>query len=250
MLLLRVPLKVQHWLWRLRWEVPAPGKFNPLETKFWWRVTRYDPDLRNEHGHWQLHDWTNACEIGRTFTDGGLLTASYYESIESYIVEAIIRMAEEAGLESLTVANLDVGGYKRFGWIDSIFFPVQIGDRISLNDAAALYRLHFRGSLNCYLDISFEDVDTGFYWQSSYDGYTHVGTPNSCEKTREWARDKPVFIERERRTYVDPLQDRLPIRLLSREAYNLFKEWRNKRLLAAVGRAIRRLKRNSHYEQW
>jgi hypothetical protein len=49
--------------------------------KYQFRVTKYDPGLRDRTGAFTGHDWTSITEVGKAF-NGRFLTQQHYEQVE------------------------------------------------------------------------------------------------------------------------------------------------------------------------
>jgi tRNA (adenine37-N6)-methyltransferase len=71
---------------------------------FHYRITKYDPALRNALGHFKGDDWTSSADIGRSF-DGQTLTTARYLEIESFYIDAIEHLAAGEGAEQFMVCG-------------------------------------------------------------------------------------------------------------------------------------------------
>jgi len=70
-----------------------------------WRLSKYNPDLRDERGAYTVDEWTAASDIGRDFA-GAPLTVQDYLASETAHVEAIQSFMAELGLDALELADL------------------------------------------------------------------------------------------------------------------------------------------------
>ena len=75
--------------------------------QYQWRVTKYDPRFRDEHGHYTLiEEWTSPSDIGETF-DGNELTLDDYLRVEEAYIDSAIAFMEENGIQSVRVLGLE-----------------------------------------------------------------------------------------------------------------------------------------------
>lgn len=75
---------------------------------FAWRITRYDPNMRDDRGAYLKEDWTSIADVGKAF-DGRVLTRTEYEQTEALYAAAASRFASEAGFSSLAVTHIEMG---------------------------------------------------------------------------------------------------------------------------------------------
>src|SRR3954466_734302 len=66
------------------------------------RVTKYDPRMRDDRGVFVGDDWTSISEIGQVF-DRQVLTCERYEQVESAYLKAVELFAHESGVTELAV---------------------------------------------------------------------------------------------------------------------------------------------------
>ena len=82
------------------------------------RVTKYDPNLREEGGAYMGDDWTSISDIGQTFS-GRRLTLADYLDIEANHLTVLASFIEEARVEFLTEGAL-TDAQKR-GWLAKLY---------------------------------------------------------------------------------------------------------------------------------
>jgi len=63
-----------------------------------YRVTKYDPSLRDTTGAYTGCDWISRSDIGRMF-DGGMLSETVYLNVENSYLSAMRSFLDEAGIE-------------------------------------------------------------------------------------------------------------------------------------------------------
>jgi hypothetical protein len=74
--------------------MPSSRLASPPDVPFSWRVTKYDPALRDQRGRY-LHDtWTSIADIG-TFYNGEQLTIEAYDRVEASYLRAARAFADE-----------------------------------------------------------------------------------------------------------------------------------------------------------
>lgn len=54
----------------------------------YYRITKYNPEFRNEQGFYTKNDWTSISDIGQVF-DEGVLTAEDYKQMEDSYIKAL-----------------------------------------------------------------------------------------------------------------------------------------------------------------
>ena len=74
--------------------------------KYEFRITKYNPSLRNESGHYLIDEWTEFTDIGKSF-NGAILTHNEYRKIEVKYINAAIMMLAEAGIEDMMIESLE-----------------------------------------------------------------------------------------------------------------------------------------------
>ena len=74
-----------------------------------YRITKYDPSRRDEHGAHPDDDWTAFSDIGREF-GGVVLTREEYDRVESAYLAAVRIFAEAAGIDEVFVRGLERHG--------------------------------------------------------------------------------------------------------------------------------------------
>jgi len=76
------------------------------------RVTKYDPALRDASGAFTGDEWTSFDDIGETFS-GVTLSGASYRCVEDSYVAAATAFMREAGVKSLVIAGLERGAEAR-----------------------------------------------------------------------------------------------------------------------------------------
>jgi hypothetical protein len=114
-----------------------------------YRVSKYDPSRRDEHGAYPDDDWTVFADIGREF-GGVVLTRAEYERVENAYLDAVRIFAAAGGLDEFFVRGLE----GRSSLVE--------GQRLGLAEAVAVVRGLLR--------------EQGFWCRLAADGgFLHVG---------------------------------------------------------------------------
>ena len=72
----------------------------------WYRVSKYDPEFRDETGRYLRDEWTSVSDMGRSF-DGVTLDPPTYLAIETAYVRSVREFMIDAGVTSLRVTYLE-----------------------------------------------------------------------------------------------------------------------------------------------
>lgn len=146
---------------------------------FAWRLSRYDPALRDEAGSYATETWTSIADVGRTI-DGHELTLAEYEVVESAYIECFRAFAREVGVSELEV---------RAG--DHLPPRVGEGDRLTVDRAADLVRALLREDAVCKL----ESPDDAFYVHVGFDLYMYIGASRPCPSAVHQATELGLFVD-------------------------------------------------------
>lgn len=139
-----------------------------------YRVSKYDPSLRNDKGEFTLETWTSRSDIGQKFS-GNILTESEYQKVEDQYIETAIELLEANGCRGLEIRGLE----NHQGQFNE-------GDYISLDKLGEV----FRSVLREEYWARFEGKDVFVHF--GYDFYMYVGLPS---KIQEGLNQKMLFIE-------------------------------------------------------
>jgi hypothetical protein len=146
----------------------------------YYRVTKYDPALRDDSGAYTGEDWTMFDDIGKSF-DGVRLTLATYLEVEARHLVALASFLEENDTSGLTADGVENNGGG---------FRVVEGQRLSSVDAIECVRQVLRSEGWCRLSD-----DDRFYLHVGWDYYLHVGTDAPCDQSVELARKAGLFVD-------------------------------------------------------
>jgi hypothetical protein len=139
-----------------------------------YRITKYDPALRDARGAYIPDEWTSVTDIGRAF-GGVVLNADECRTVEDAYVNSATAFLREGGLNSLTVEGLENHkGLEIEIGEGSVFALERIGD---------LIRKILREEIWCRLECP--EGFAHFGW----DYFMYIGVPQRCpeaEHLAEW----------------------------------------------------------------
>ena len=147
-----------------------------------YRVTKYDPALRDERGAYTGNDWTMFDQIGETFGDARL-TLSTYLDVEARHLVAMASFLEESGTSIVMAEGVENHNQT---------FRVSEGARLSPVEAIDVVRQMLRGEGWCRLA-----ADDRFYIHAGGDYYLYVGTEQPCRRSVALAESKGLFVDRD-----------------------------------------------------
>ena len=144
-----------------------------------YRVTKYNPALRNVNGYYELEDWTSISDIGSIFNNQ-VLTEADYLRIENSYVETAISILEEAQISFLEITDLEQRGYE-----------------IALKNGQKIYRDQWRDVVRSMLreDIWCRLWNNDAYVHVGYDYYMYVGVQTEPTATLKKALEIDIYIE-------------------------------------------------------
>ena len=137
-----------------------------------YRVTKYNPALRDARGAYIADEWTSVTDVGREF-GGVVLTDSEYRRVEQAYVSSALAFLREGGLNSLTVEGLE--NHK------GIALQLCEGTVISLELVGNVIGQILRDDLWCKLEGRDGFVHIG------WDYYMYIGVPHRCPSAEQFA---------------------------------------------------------------
>ena len=147
---------------------------------FEYRVTKYDPALRDAKGAYKRDEWTSFKDIGQSF-DGVVLTRAEYERVEDAYVAAALAFLKEAGLSGLVVAGLENSAGHAL--------PFGNGSFLNLDQVERVIRRVLREEFWCRLEGPVGFVHLG------WDYYMYIGVRCLCSEAQELTRRQGLFVE-------------------------------------------------------
>jgi hypothetical protein len=163
---------------------------------FCYRITKYNPDFRDENGAFQHEDWTAISDIGKKFS-GRILTFEDYLLIEDKYISSALHFLNEASLAGLCVVGLEQKQDQkrdskdiRFSKIDYKRKAFREGMQANGSDIPQLCRLILREIIWCRLESN-----QNFYIHFGWDFYMYIGTSVWPDASVDFARQQGLFVE-------------------------------------------------------
>jgi hypothetical protein len=146
-----------------------------------YRVTKYNPALRDASGAYTADEWILFEQIGSAF-GGVVLTEAEYLRVEQSYIDSAIAFLREGGLSSLTVEGME--NHKKLA------LEFGEGSVLSLEQIGDVIRRMLREELWCRLES-----DKGFV-HIGWDYYMFIGVPHRCPKAELLAEGLGLYAER------------------------------------------------------
>lgn len=168
----------------------------PNQINYEWRVTKYNPDFRDEDGYFTLREeWTCPSEIGKTI-DGKKFTLEEYLRIEEAYVNTVITFFIESGLSTLRVLQLSEIDISKED-MSSELYEVEFDElnlvddkKVDLNEIRTICKMVLRNFAGCHLYSKNQ-----FFVHFGWDYYMYIGSSVKSSSSINFARDNGLFVE-------------------------------------------------------
>jgi hypothetical protein len=138
-----------------------------------YRVTKYDPALRDSSGAYLADEWTSFSDIGGAFA-GVVLTDDEYRRVEEAYIDAALAFLREGGVHSLTVEGIE--NHK------GLALALDEGSVLSLEQVGDVIRDILREEFWCRLECRGGFVHCGWGY------YMYIGVPHHCPEAELLAK--------------------------------------------------------------
>lgn len=145
-----------------------------------YRVTKYNPALRDVRGAYTVNEWIRVQDIGREF-NGVVLSDSEYCRVEQTYIDSALAFLKEGGLASLRVEGLE--NPKR------LLLNVEEGSVVPIEQVSDLIRQILREEFWCRLEAG------GGFLHFGWDYYMYIGVPNRCVVAEQLAETLGLYPE-------------------------------------------------------
>ena len=140
-----------------------------------YRITKYDPAKRNEHGHYlDIEEWTEFCDVGKN------VTLEEYEQVEASYIKTAIEFLSSTG-----ITKLNIVGFKEY---QNRRVPKE-NESIAIGEFENELRSLLRGDFWCKFESEFGYVHVG------YDFYMYIGVNTLEPGLIELAQNRGLFVE-------------------------------------------------------
>lgn len=160
----------------------------------YYRITKYNPEFRNEQGFYTKNDWTSISDIGQVF-DEGVLTAEDYKQMEDSYIKAL-----NIVLQTKDVTQMNIYKLEKYDCIDEYIFShkekdvyAKLADSscINLDKVETVTRLILRELIWCTLSCRTKSVEIEF----GYDYYMYVRCDEIDVSTQQEILKCGLFVE-------------------------------------------------------
>jgi hypothetical protein len=167
-----------------------------------YRITKYDPALRDERGTFLGNDWTSRSDIGKAF-DGKALTEAEYLRTEANYLASIDAFFREAGIRSLVLRQLETR--------ENIRLPhfVRGAATLDIPQCIKFVRLALREQVWGMLATP-RGAPRRAFLHVGYDFYLYLGVPTPCAAAVKNAQERGLFVEQRRSPYLRLREDGTP----------------------------------------
>lgn len=167
---------------------------NPIT--YQWRVTKYNPDFRDENGYYTLtEEWTCPSEIGGIF-NGKKFTLDEYLQVEAAYVNAVIKFIEECGINSLRILKLSQWNISEEDKTSNLYeaefeqLVLQEDLMVNKNEIRLICKMVLRNFLDCQLYLKDK-----FFVHFGWDYYMYIGSYVNCSSAIEFTTNNGLFVE-------------------------------------------------------
>ncbi|MFN7253258.1 MAG: hypothetical protein ACK4M9_21160 [Anaerobacillus sp.] len=166
------------------------------QIKYQWRITKYNPDYRDENGYYTLkEEWTCPSEIGKII-DGKEFTLEEYLDIEAKYIDTLIAFIIESGLNTLRILQLSE---QKISTEDrsSVLYETEFDELIleedkivTLNDIVIISKMILRNFVHCQLYLK-----DRFFAHFGWDYYMYIGSSEKSLSAITIATERGLFVE-------------------------------------------------------
>ncbi|UKS27363.1 hypothetical protein LOZ80_39040 [Paenibacillus sp. HWE-109] len=186
-----------------------------LYMDFGWRITKYNPDHRNDRGNYSKDEWTSISDIGSTY-DNKPLTIEKYKETEDLYVRAILTFVEFLNIPYLQVKELwmqDANDYEQRSnnskyqsiysreLVDA-FSTITEGELLQKDSIVQTTRLILRENIWCKYQYQ-----ALMYVHFGYDYYMYIGSSQPCSGLIQGIVASGLFVEPFESPYLDNEDD-------------------------------------------
>ena len=162
---------------------------------FQWRITKYNPNFRDENGYYTLtEDWTCPSEIGKTI-NGNQFTLEDYLQVEAAYIDSAIKFIDESGIDLLRILQLecDISEEDRTSPLYEKEFEELVLKEdlvINKNEIRLICKMVLRNFLWCKLYSK-----DHFFIHFGWDYYMYIGSHVNCLSAIKFAENNGLFVE-------------------------------------------------------
>lgn len=160
-----------------------------------YRITKYDPQLRNEDGIFTKNEWISYWDIESIYS-GIPFTFTDYIKVENSYVNALLAFTKCLDIPYLNLTNLEnpknnIGPKKHY--TDKMIIllnSIQDQTKINIDDIDSLARLILREHI--WAKLQYKDI---LYIHFGYDYYMYIGSKLLCKDAIDNIEQSELFVE-------------------------------------------------------
>ena len=157
-----------------------------------WRITKYDPQFRNELGQFTRIEWIGIWQVGHML-DGHFFTKEEYLAVESAYLAAALACFNESGVPHLVVTGLQRNNFQIPLVVteECIEVPdIDEGTTLTGDEICAVCRLVLREAFWCRLEF-----ERDFFIHFGWDYYMYCGCSKPLRSSLRIAESRGLFVE-------------------------------------------------------
>lgn len=165
------------------------------KNNYQYRITKYNPVLRNENGEYISEEWISPWQIGKTFSDK-LFTIKEYLQVEKAYIDTVLSFLKECKLKSLRVIQLERNNEllqdESSELFEEEFKYIVLEEDLLVNetDIPTICKMVLREYIHCHLISS-----SNFFVHFGTDYYMFIGSNQPCINAVDFARNNNLFVE-------------------------------------------------------
>ena len=163
------------------------------------RITKYNPNLRDVNGNYCKNEWTSISDVGRTY-DGESFKLADYLKVEDNYLNAILGVLQDLGITEMRVQNLELYA------IQSVRVGASKKEGLSLKKALKKLKenmvfgtkeleLYFRLQLQELFWCKWVDVHSDAIIEFGYDYYMYITCEKILPERIEYIERNGLFVE-------------------------------------------------------
>lgn len=168
-----------------------------------YRITKYNPLLRDNQGHYISNEWTSYSDIGKVF-HGNIFTNQEYENMEKNYILSLKNILRKKKISELSISDIEKNfelseiiemlANSNLSLTDSekeLYEKANNNVRIRNHDLEAIIKLLLRECLWCKLSSTIPKISI----EIGYDFYVYVYCDNISDDVVEEIAKHELFLE-------------------------------------------------------
>jgi hypothetical protein len=175
---------------------------------FTWRITKYNPNFRDNRGNYLKEEWNSISDVGNLISDSGVrISIQDYILVEERYVKAIFNIMNCLNIQKLAVNGLekwdDTLDTSDFSLLYSdkmkrLYNEIKDGIWIDREQVSDICRLILREKIWCKLNC-----DGRMYVHFGHDFYMFIGSEKRCSDTIGNIKKSGLYVE----DFISPIND-------------------------------------------